>query len=158
MEGLGHDFADAVDGEELLDGGGGEVVERVEMGGEVARGGDADVGDAEAVEQAPERAGAAFFDRGEEVGGAFLAHAVERGEGGAVERVEIGNFFEEAGVDELVDEGFAEALDVHGVFGGEVADAAAELGRAGGTGAFPSDAFFMHGAAAGGAVRGHAER
>ena len=71
-------------------------------------------------------------DAGEQVVGLLFAHAFE-GEHGvalAVEREDVAEGVEQAGVGELVDDFLAHAVDVHLAAAGEVDDPFAELGRA----------------------------
>ena len=72
------------------------------------------------------------FDAGEQVVGLLLAHAFEREHGVAlvVQREDVAERVEQAGVGELVDDFLAHAVDVHLAAAGEVDDPLAELGRA----------------------------
>ena len=153
MDGFGHDGADVGDGLELLGGGVEDGIEGAKGAGEAAGGAFADVGDAEAVEESPEVAAPAVVNGVDEVGGGFFTHAFEGLELGGGEGVEVGEVGDEAFFDELVNEGFAEAFDVHGGASGEVADGAFDLGGAGDVFAAPGDEFgvAVDGAAAGGA-------
>lgn len=97
----------------------------------------ADVFDAEAVYEAPEGLGFAFFDGLDEILGGFFSKIFEWDELGLGDEVEVGDVLAEALGDELVDDGGAEIFDIHGFAGGEVGDAAADLWGAACVGAFP---------------------
>ena len=72
------------------------------------------------------------FDAGEQVVGLLFAHAFEREHGVAlvVQREDVAERVEQAGVGELMDDFLAHAVDVHLAAAGEVDDPFAELGRA----------------------------
>ena len=111
---------------------GDERVDRAEVFGDDAGGGGADVVDAEAGQDAGQAAVFGRFDAGEEVVGLLFAHAFEFEDGVAlvVEREDVAEGGEQAGVGELVDDFLAHAVDVHLAAAGEVDDPLAELGRA----------------------------
>ena len=127
---LGHHRTDILGALQLRDRGGRDSVQRVEFAGQLARHRGADVHDAEAEEQAPERLLFAAFDRGEQVGRALLAHAFESGDILRFERIDIGKRPDQTRGDQLIDHGFAQSLDIHRSARGEMPDAAADLGRA----------------------------
>src|SRR6187431_1113544 len=74
----------------------------------------------EAGEDPSERLSLGAFDVRDELGGRHGAQALETGEGGDVEGVEVGRVGDEAGRDQRVEDLVAEPLDVHGVATGEV--------------------------------------
>ena len=69
----------------------------------------------------------ARLDRADEVGGRFLAHALELGELLDREPVEIGDVAHHAALDQLRDQLLAQPVDVERVLRGEVANDLAAL-------------------------------
>ena len=156
----GHDVAYFEDFAEFLDRGRDEGVDGVVAGGQHLGNVAADVANPESVEQAAEGAVFARFERGDEVGGGFLSHAIESGQLFGGERVQIDRTVDELAIDELIDDGGAHAVDVHGAAAGEVFQAFLELRRAGGVEAADEDAvgIFVERSATRGAGLGQCER
>ena len=109
----------------------------------------ADVQDAESVKHAPHVTRFAGFDAVEEIAGGFFAHAFEIGEVVQLESIEVGNVLHQSVLDQLGDQHFAAALDVHRAAGAPMLDPAADLGRAIGIGAAPHRRLAFRGCAFG---------
>ena len=90
------------------------------MTGEELGGALADEWDADAVDQALEAVLFAGGDFIEEILGGFFGHAIEIGDGLEIEPVNIGVILHQIFFDELVDDFFAEAVDIHGVAAGKM--------------------------------------
>src|SRR5580700_7981020 len=90
------------------------------MPGEKLGGTLADERDADAVDEALEAVLLARGDFVEEILGGFFGHALEIGERLEIELVDIGVVLNEILFDELVDDFFAEAVDIHGVAAGKM--------------------------------------
>src|ERR1700758_3443251 len=90
------------------------------MAGEKLGGTLADERDTDAVDEALEAVLFAGGDFVEEILGGFFGHAIEIGNGFEVEPVNIGVIFYQIVFDELVDDFFAEAVDIHGVAAGKM--------------------------------------
>ncbi len=114
---LGADFGDL---DQLFRGGRGELFHRAEMRGEKLRGALADEANADAVDQALEAVLFAGGDFVEQILRGFFGHALEIGERFEIELVEIGEILHQILFDELVDDFFAEAVDIHGVAAGKM--------------------------------------
>ena len=82
----------------------------------------ADMADAEAVEKARQRRLPARLDVGDQVGGALVGHPLERLDASPWSAHRVGQRRDQAGVDELVDDLLAQALDVERAPAGEVQD------------------------------------
>ena len=93
----------------------------------------------EGVEDARQPAAPGAGDRVDEVGRRLLGEALELGQLGDGEPVEVGEVVHQPPVDELVDDDLAEVLDVHGPPRAEVEQRLLELRRAGGVGAADDD-------------------
>ncbi len=92
----------------------------------------ADEADAQAEKHAVERGGAGFRDLREQGVGGFLADAFEPEQLRLGQRVDVGHGVDELVLEQLGDQGFAEAFDVHDAARGEVKQRARDPGRAGG--------------------------
>src|ERR1700757_627483 len=90
------------------------------MAGEKLGGTLADERDADAVDEALEAVLFAGGDFIEQILGGFFGHAIEIGERLEIELIDIGVVFYQVFLDELVDDFFAEAVDVHGVATGKM--------------------------------------
>src|ERR1700757_4347690 len=90
------------------------------MAGEKLGGTLADERDADAVDEALEAALFAGGDFIEQILGGFFGHALEIGERLEIELVDIGVVSYQVFLDELVDDFFTEAVDVHGVAAGKM--------------------------------------
>src|SRR6185295_4741064 len=99
-----------------------QALDAAEVSRQVLRRRLADVADAEPVEEARERRLLARLDAGDEIGRALLRHALERLDGFLRQRVDVGQRFDETGIDELVDDLLAEPLDVERAAAREVED------------------------------------
>ena len=117
---------------DLVERRGDERVDRAEMLGDNAGGRRADVMNAQPGQHAGQAAALWRLDAGEQVVGLLFAHAFEREHGVAlaVQREDVAERIEQAGVGQLVDDFLAHAFDVHLAAAGEVDDPFAELGRA----------------------------
>ncbi len=91
----------------------------------------ADVADAEGEEKAGEAARFRGLDLAEEVPGALRAQPFEGDEVLQAKGVKVGDGADELGAEELVDDGLAQPVDVHGPPAGEVEDGFPDAGRAG---------------------------
>ena len=119
--------ADIGDPLQLVRRGGHERVKEMKMPGQRPRRSDADVQDAQAENEPPERPRFARLDCGQEVGDALFAHAREAGELGDVEPVDVGEVAREFPLHEQLDHRLAEVLDVHCAARGEVFQPPLEL-------------------------------
>ena len=146
---VGDDFADVFGFGELIDTRGEDGVEVREAASERLGDACADVQDAESVKDAPHVAGFAGFDAVEEIAGGLFAHAFEIGEVVQLESIEVGNVLHQSVLDQLGDQHFAAALDVHRAAGAPMLDPAADLGRAIGIGAAPHRRLAFRGCAFG---------
>ncbi len=88
--------------------------------------------DAQAEDQVVQWASPGDLDLRRQVRRGLLAHPLERREGLWLEMVEIGDVAHHATLGELLDEGIAQALNVHRAAGRIVQQSLADLGRAGG--------------------------
>ena len=116
------DRADVGDLEQLVDAGRHQPAHAAEVLGQVLRGRLADVADAEAVEEPRQRRPLAPGDVGDQVGGALVAHALERLELVLGQRVDVGQRLDPPGVDQLVDDLLAQPFDVERTPAGEMED------------------------------------
>ncbi len=89
----------------------------------------ADVANAECEQEPRKRRGLAALERLDQLGGRFLAHAVELGELRNAEPVQVRGILHEPEVHELVDQLAAEAFDVHRPPGRKMAERLLQLGR-----------------------------
>ena len=87
-------------------------IDAAEVAREVARRGLAHVTDAERVDEARQRGRLALLDRRDHVAGALVGHALQRGELGEPQLVELRRRVHDAGIHELVHELVAQSLDV----------------------------------------------
>jgi hypothetical protein len=115
--------------QQLLDARVHDRVELAEVPRQVARRGLADVADAQPYRK---RGSVVCFDfsRPPAVLRRLLAHALQRHQVGQAEPVQVGQGADHAGVDHLVDQLLAQALDVHGAALGEMQDRLLALGAA----------------------------
>ena len=98
-----------------------------------------DEADPEGVEDARQPAAPRAGDRVDEVGRRLLGEPLELGQLGDGEPVEVGEVAHQPSLDELLDDGLAEVLDVHGAPRAEVEQRLLELGGAGGVRAAKDD-------------------
>src|SRR5260370_21964155 len=101
------------------------------MTGERESGGLPHLTDAERIEQPRERRRLALLDRGDEICGGFLTHALERGELRCREPVEIGRRAYQLALHQLLDQLVTEPLDVDRAPAGEVPERLLPLRAAG---------------------------
>src|SRR5579862_5873862 len=129
------------------------------MPGEELSGALADERDADAVDEALEAVLFARSDFVEEILGGLFGHALEIGDGFEIETVNIGVVFHQILFDELVDDFFAEAVDVHGVAAGKMKERFSSASGAGNIDTAISDFAFgaVHARAADWAFVGHLE-
>ena len=90
----------------------------------------AHMADAQTEQEAAQGGVPALRDRVHQVLRALLAHAVQRGELGKAQRVQVGQRAQDAGVHQLVDQLVAQAFDVHHAAAGKVQQRLLALGRA----------------------------
>src|SRR5438132_9544797 len=95
-------------------------VELAEMAREVLRGRLADVPDAQREDEPRQRRFPALGARSDDVGGGFLRHPFELGDCRHAELVQVCRRAHDFGVDQLIDQLVAEALDVHGATAGRM--------------------------------------
>ena len=136
---LGDPRADPVDLGDLLHGGARHAIDRAEVLGQEPGRALADEADAEGVEDAGQPAAPGAGDRVGEVGRRLLGQPLELGELGDGEPVEVGEVADQPALDELVDDGLAQVLDVHGPARPEVEERLLELRGAGGVRAADDD-------------------
>ncbi len=72
----------------------------------------------------------ALLDRGDDVGGGFVGHALEARERLYVEPVDVGRRVDESRIHQLIDQLLAQALDVHRAAAREMQQRLLALGRA----------------------------
>ena len=159
-DGLGHDGAHVVDGQQLLFRRIHDRVEHSEMPRQVLGRGLAHVADAQGKQEARQRGLLGFFERRQHVLGRFLGHALQRDERGQAQSVQVGQCADHVGIHQLVHQLVAQALDVHGAACGKVQDGFLALRgaeQAAGAAVVGFALFAHHGAAADGAGLGHAE-
>ena len=116
--------------QQLLDAGVEHAIELSEVLGQIACRRFTDVANAKSVEKALQRRALALAQRIDQVAGALVAHAIERGERGDAELVHVGQCADSAAVDQLVDQLVAKAFDVEGAALREVQDRLLALRRA----------------------------
>src|SRR5438477_996759 len=104
--------ADVAHGGQLFSRGRHQRVEIAEMPGEVAGRRLAHLANAQGVDETGECGLLAFVDRGNDVGGGFVRHALKGRECCYVEPVDVGRRVHQPRIDELINQFFAEALDV----------------------------------------------
>ena len=143
---LGHDRADIVDRQQLIQAGVHDagllvvvlVAQLAEMAGQVVGGGLAHVADAQAEQEAWQGRLFALFQRIDDVLRALVGHALQLGQLGHAQLVQIRQGAHDVAFDQLVDQLLAQAFDVGGGgFAGvdhEVGVQLAELGAASGDG------------------------
>lgn len=114
---------------------------------------DPDVENAESKDQAPEVAGLTRMEPFQQVLGGLFAHTFECQEIGLREPVEIGDIVCEVFLNELSDEHFATAFDVHGGAGAPMLEATADLSWAIWVEAAEDDIWLAGSALSGGGAR-----
>jgi hypothetical protein len=116
----GDDRSNVVDLEQRGFVGGDQRVERAEVQREVARRRLPDLADAQREDEAGERRLLALFDGVDHVGRGLVGHPLEARQPGGFELVDVGRRVHDAAVDDLVDQLFAEAFDIHRAASGEM--------------------------------------
>ena len=86
---------------------------------------------ADSVDQAFEAVLFAGGDFVKKILGGFFGHAIEIGDGFEIEPVDIGVVLYEISLDELVDDFFAEAVDIHGMAAGKMKERFPSASRTG---------------------------
>ena len=122
----GDDLADIRDLEQVVFSGFGEGGDGAELLGEGVGGLRADVTDAEGGDELVQRWGFGGGDGGDEILGGKLSKTIKGGDLFSFEFVEIGDGFDEAGVDEGGDVFAAEALDIERGLGSVILDGTLE--------------------------------
>ena len=161
-----HDGAHVGHLQQLLFGGGRfcvhthQRIERAKVFGQVFGGGLAHMPDAQRKQKARQRGLLGLFQRGQQVQGRAVAHALQHHQGAQAQAVQVGQRADHVGVHQLVYQLVAQALNVHGAAGGKVQDGFLALRRAeqAARAAVVGLALFTHHlAAANGALARHAE-
>ena len=109
----------------------------------------ADVQDSQAVKHPPHVAGFAGLDAVQEIARGFLAHPFEVRQFVKLQPVKVGDVAHQTAFDQLRDERFAAAFDVHRAARTPMLDPAADLGRTIGVGAAPDGSLAFGGCALG---------
>ena len=145
------------DGTKLLHGGVHGGLQRAEAGGQGGGGYRTDVADAQGEQESLQSRLLGFFNGINEIFSGLIPHALQIRHLLRRQGVEVGGVADEVGADEGFHDLGAEAVDIHGVLGGEMLDTAGELGGTGGVGTADGGFAFLteYGLAAGGAYGGH---
>ncbi len=122
-----HHRPDVVDCLQLLVGGADQRIEGAKTRGQRARGTLPDLAHTER-EQQPRQGGiTTALDRGHQVGGRTFTHAFQPGQSVTIETVQVGHRLHQPTIDQLLDDAFTEAVDIHRRATGEVAQRLAAL-------------------------------